>query len=227
MCFSMRLKALTEAQREGYLRQLRAGETNCAEIARQTGYTQRAIWGWAHENGIELHRTRLKSQKNTAAQKDRALEMYLSGRSLKEIESETGVKGQIVNVLLRARGIPRHCTHKKSDETKQRAVSLYIQGLTQEQVAAQTGVSQSYLALLVKRAGALRGRLSWPKAKDWAMPSKARTPRGPKSLPKRGMVRCLARYPLAHFVTCVSPEVPWHESLLALVRMAYRAQHRI
>lgn len=228
----MRLKNLTEEQRGEYLRQLRAGETNCAEVARQTGYTQRAVWYWAHEQGLDLHRTKLKSQKNNVAQKNQAVQMYLDGASLSEILSQTGVTNAALGILLGTRGIPRRALLRKSDEAKQRAVKLYMHGSTVKEASEETGVSEAYIAILVKRAGVLRGRLAWPNNWPNLAPPKSRPrprklrpsrPAPVKSLSKSKLAKALA-YPSTVFTVSVTPEAPWHEKLLTLVQVAYRAR---
>jgi transposase len=96
--------------------------------------------------------------------KDVAVQMYLAGKTAKDVAKFCGVTDPVVRKLLDDRGIQRrgrdHGPQKLLPEQQKQAISLYADGLAARVIGERFGVSEDVVRLCLKRHGVERRRRS-------------------------------------------------------------------
>ena len=112
-----------------------------SRIADKIGKSSVTVYNWLTSAGLrQKNRTNLR--KYSKSQKQKALEMYQKGYTLKQISEEIGAaKMTIYNWIMRSDVELRKRTYsqKYTKETVENAVKLYQNGMTMEQIAAEIG----------------------------------------------------------------------------------------
>lgn len=131
------------------------------EVARRTGVGRQTVYEWVQQAG--LSRTRNASREISQEKKARAIELYNSGKSTREVALELGVSRTWVNRTMNAAGIMRsgsvatamgqtvHC-----DATIVNVGTLREEGKTYRQISEITGVPMGTIPSLLSRFQALR-----------------------------------------------------------------------
>ena len=90
-------------------------------------------------------------------QKQQCLELYLSGKTPKEIEEITRISGNVIRHWVSQAGIARPKNHY-TQEQQQKAVEMYAKNVSYAEIEAATGVTPSMTKKFAHQAGAKRKR---------------------------------------------------------------------
>lgn len=84
---------------------------------------------------------------------DHAIDLYLAGKSQREIHADTGVAASVLHRARKARGIPPRPTNTLDAE---QIVRAYLAGASEYAIARQHGVSRGPIARILREAGVER-----------------------------------------------------------------------
>ena len=107
---------------------------------------------WLEKEGLYK-----KAEDYSRSQKQQCLELYLSGKTPKEIEEITRISGNVIRGWASNSGISRPKNHY-AQEQQQQAVEMYAKNVPYAEIEAVTGVPYSMVRKFAHQAGASRER---------------------------------------------------------------------